>query len=708
MPDSLDATFPIGGGDEFIARCEILPGAGGCSYSITGGGAAVTGGLSGGQPPTPEPGVVAHVLPATLNVVVREGIRVSSGDARRQGPNAPAHVRTREESGAPWVNIFGVTGSGDGAQASRILSGTPGTQIVAQDFGFRIPLSAAVTGISVEIDRDVFGGIIDSESTSLVLCGASSGGTAIAGVLAVNPGFPSGMQRIDNNGAVVQAYAYTDNIFCIDSAGFAYSVEQVGANAIIRRAPIGDPLSGEAWTADLSASSTNFQAPNRIALDNDDRLFAAVNRAAATRAMDVYRLSQSDGSVVWNTPVTIPSLPSDSDEALLSIYANGGIVVVTTQSGLEYFAHVILDAETGAVLDTLLTDISLSNPMIETGVDADGNIYAVGEVYGEGPSARRIWPTTLMLGAVDFSESGVYVIKVDAATNSAYVGGSGIGYSRYLLDGGGLSWSAAYFEYTDLVVGRAGEVFVYKPDTSKVVRLDPTTKAEMWTADAIANGLVPHPPLSSVVITPLAALFDEGYETSGGSYACTLSPLTPTGVGAHRLSASLDDVAGWLPADVNNISFGVVYAASGSGVVRVDAIRVYVDYAAQFSDALEGKRPNGLAGVAVAPSGRRVAVGVAGKALYSDDGVTWTEAVTPTVATLLDVTWDYKLGRFVAVGRGVVIAGDGATWARVDALIPETLWEVRSDRKTRALAAMGEGGVSASPDTLGNWLTRYT
>jgi hypothetical protein len=43
-----------------------------------------------------------------------------------------------------------------------------------------------------------------------------------------------------------------------------------------------------------------------------------------------------------------------------------------------------------------------------------------------------------------------------------------------------------------------------------------------------------------------------------------------------------------------------------------------------------------------------------------DDGVTWTEAVTPTVATLLDVTWDYKAGQFVAVGRGVILVGDGA------------------------------------------------
>lgn len=79
-------------------------------------------------------------------------------------------------------------------------------------------------------------------------------------------------------------------------------------------------------------------------------------------------------------------------------------------------------------------------------------------------------------------------------------------------------------------------------------------------------------------------------------------------------------------------------------------MRVAVDYAGAFGESLPAKRTNGLSGVAISRTGRRVAVGVNGKVLYSDDGTTWLAADSGTVATLLDVVCAND--RFVAVGRG--------------------------------------------------------
>lgn len=529
MPNPpLEAGRPIGGGDEFVPRCEIQPGFSGCDYSLVSGGVVSDGSFKASQQPKPQPPTVVNQGPVTLDVVVHEAIRISSNDARRQGFNAPRHARTRAQSGATWSNVRAISQAGEGAEASHALGGSLGTQLVAQDFGFRIPLASDITGVTVEIDRDVFGGTLDEETVSLVVCGVGT----------------------------VSAHRHWRFLFTepgSDGGDAAYVAE-----VQLRSEPGGSDQTGSG----IPSADGDNQSPASEAFDNSTATY-------------------------W-------------------------------------------------------------------GVDNSGYPHWLAYDFGSG-NERAI---------------AEYLLTSGTSGEIAINGGMPKGWSFQWADSPSGPWTT--------VDSRTSE-----PDWMP-------TQTRTYAAGA--------------AITPVGLLLDEGYETSEGTYSCTLTPLTVTS-GAHGLTASLDDASGWTPDEVNDLSFGVVYSARGSGVVRVDAVRVAVDYAGAFGESLPAKRANGLAGVAVSRTGRRVAVGANGKVLYSDDGETWLPANSGTNATLLDVVW--AADRFIAVGRGVIIESQaGETWTNVPSP-PETLYEVLYDRLAGRLMAVGESGVQAAPDAAGNWLTRY-
>ncbi len=93
------------------------------------------------------------------------------------------------------------------------------------------------------------------------------------------------------------------------------------------------------------------------------------------------------------------------------------------------------------------------------------------------------------------------------------------------------------------------------------------------------------------------------------------------------------------------------------------------------TDILQGVAFGGAAG-----SEKFVAVGKAGKILYSSDGMTWSPAVSNITTALYSVTWNQ--GFFVAVGDDVTIltSPDGITWTiRVsDAAFLGTLNDLRA------------------------------
>jgi hypothetical protein len=160
-------------------------------YDIPVTPAPVTGGI-GGQPPvtyyppaytpppvtyTPTPVVSQNTEqptgPARLDITVSESFALSTGDAKVTPWMSPRYVQEREIQTNRWVNINGVvTGA---TPASVVLDDALSTQLIMQDFGFRIPDGARIEGFELELTRKVTAGGAESSLRAVAYAGYNPG-----------------------------------------------------------------------------------------------------------------------------------------------------------------------------------------------------------------------------------------------------------------------------------------------------------------------------------------------------------------------------------------------------------------------------------------------------------------------------------------------------------------------------------------------------
>jgi hypothetical protein len=100
---------------------------------------------------------VASVTPNPLTIPTSNISTVTAG------PNFP-------RSGTGWTNASAIEANTD-AYASVQLNNQGAPELVAQDFGFNIPLNATITGLSITIKRQLIGGISPTLSTVVVFVG---------------------------------------------------------------------------------------------------------------------------------------------------------------------------------------------------------------------------------------------------------------------------------------------------------------------------------------------------------------------------------------------------------------------------------------------------------------------------------------------------------------------------------------------------------
>lgn len=677
----LDASQPVGGGDEYVQRCEIPEGGSGCVYDIEVGGTTLTGSFRQDQQPQPQPPAVVSQGSVTLDVSVVEGIRFSSNDTRRQGFNSPNYFRTRDAGAEEWVNLYGMAVASDGTQAIQRIGGTLGKQIVAQDFGFRIPLASSIARITIEIDRSAIGEITD-ESASLIVCGAESGGAAQVMFSAE----VSNVYLLDAaSGSVLTTQAQSDFAVATDSAGNFYSA--VGGQ-LTKYGPDFSVL----WTLAIDVL---------VAVDENDRVFIA-EPSATSSPLYVKRLNPDTGATLWATDAYDVGIGGGQN--VFALQATGGNVMAARfNPGTD--AVFLLDVS-GAITDTI--SITSTNKLA---LAPDGHVYEHDASESGGELSRLTSPTWSVFVPGEPPPASITRLIHDPVNNTLYARNNQ-DIQRYSTTDGSLIWSVTKTGPEDLGLDDSGNLYVSLWDdvagVAKIIRIDPSNGATVWTSPAVgdnSSGVITGYGGSSTELVNL--LLDEGRVTDAGTYSCALTPLTTISSTARKLVLSIDDASAWTPEQINDISFGVTYSSAGSGVVIADAVRIAVDYFGAFGESLPAKRPKGLSGVTVSSWGRRVVVGVNGKILWSDDGLTWTPADSGTNATLLDVVW--AKNRYVAVGRGIILeSGDAEAWSRIIGP-PEALYDVDYNRLNRKVIALGENGVQAMPSKIGEpWLTRYS
>ena len=98
--------------------------------------------------------------PARLDITVSESFALSTGDAKVTPWMSPRYVQEREIQTNRWANLMGAVGGP--TPASVDLSTDLSTQLVVQDFGFRLPNGAVVLGAEIEVSRKVVGGSAES------------------------------------------------------------------------------------------------------------------------------------------------------------------------------------------------------------------------------------------------------------------------------------------------------------------------------------------------------------------------------------------------------------------------------------------------------------------------------------------------------------------------------------------------------------------
>lgn len=134
--------------------------------SGTGGDTVNPGGASPGTVTSVDDGTAAS-LPLSLDVVLREGFRVSGGEQYQQTVT-PDSV-DEGTTGTKWVELPGLMA---GTSSASVVLGADASAAELTFSGFRppLPLGARITAIQVDVDRTIASGSLASEGVTMRQC----------------------------------------------------------------------------------------------------------------------------------------------------------------------------------------------------------------------------------------------------------------------------------------------------------------------------------------------------------------------------------------------------------------------------------------------------------------------------------------------------------------------------------------------------------
>lgn len=149
-------------GEGYSSFSEVMP---------TGG---TTGGLvgtpfTGGAPEASYSAPAPVYVPKSLDVVVKEGMLVSNGDAKSSGLQTGDYVDNRG-TGTAWDNIQAILSSDDVYATVELSAGVSSQELFVQGFNFNLPPDAELLGLEVEVERSVIRGSVASDTASVGVC----------------------------------------------------------------------------------------------------------------------------------------------------------------------------------------------------------------------------------------------------------------------------------------------------------------------------------------------------------------------------------------------------------------------------------------------------------------------------------------------------------------------------------------------------------
>ena len=677
--------------------------------------------------------------PARLDITVSESFALSTGNAKVTPWMSPRYVQEREIQANRWANLLGLANGT--TPTSVILDDALSTQLVVQDFGFRVPEGATIEGIEVEIDRKVVGGATEKslrvvgqasyspselvkardayswkhshltseyDSSYFASNGAVivSGGTPASGQSpllyrsadygetwsSINPGLPTnsdikGIAAAANGVWIATVYGYTDAYRVIRSTdnGVTWSTISTGAMSLV------------AFPSTIATNGAGVwvfgETQGRLIYSVDDGL---------TWSQAAFSFSESGGRSKWVTTVLY-------DGVKFIAFAD------TTSAGPDINEAQIANSPNG-------TSWTLRHQMPAL-VEAGGypSIVNGAAVYLENPYPT---PTNKVWVSVNNGDTWTqYNTPPGVGTGPGYTAFYDPVREKYLWSGAySDSWSVVY-ESPDL-----------PPTTFRIVSdVDDAFHGE-WTQYQFHNAGVfldrygvRHEEVDVLVGLsgglPASAIHNEGLSLPGGSFIYRANVFQYGGTeddlrSSHKKTyghsrkrgsdpAAEEGAQAWTAAEINSPSFGFGYRPEGTqGILEIGAVRARIHYRTDpTTDTIPAKRANGLAGVAESPSGVKVAVGVNGKILRKPaNNPTWSAVSSGTTVSLNAVEWVGD--RFIAVGMfGMALDGgaDGSTWTRIATGAVTGLWAIKRVPESLRAIAVGNDDYAFERSSLGAW-----
>lgn len=715
-----------------------LPGAGGY-YDIP-----VTGYDPGSTGFSPDAGSSSGTAqpsgPARLDITVSESFALSTGDTKVTPWMSPRYVQEREIQANRWANLMGAAGGP--TPASVDLSTDLSTQLVVQDFGFRVPNGAVVLGVEIEVSRKVVGGSAESSGRWLSTDGFYSGSSA--GVYRSYLGYQ---------------YANPSKI----DVSFSHVIGTDGQYTIASGSAISGQQAQILYSSDYGA--TWNVATHSLPVNYEVRGIAIAGSMAVASVygyVDTYKVLRStDYGATW---AIVDTGVSVSNHFTTSIATNKTGTFVFGVEGGDIFYSIDNGATWTSVSSGLSTgggfSVALRYVLFDgtkfiaiAGSGPAGTAQIMNSTDGISWTLRYQAPAGVVYGSYPtLGGSYIFLPEPDGADRRiTYSADNGDTWARAAYPEdifGNYFWSTVYDPVRDkyLFLGTYANwwsVLAESPDFPPTsFRILADTEAEhhgdwsQWSAPVLAGTVqdrygVRYEEVRLLVggtgdpLAPADAIYDEGLSISGGTFAYRETFLSMDGAqdDLHNVAKKTfggptrrgsdpnvaDGAQAWTADEVNAPSFGFGYQAEGaSGVLQIGDVRMRIHYRADpTTDTIPAKRSAGLSGVAESPAGVKVAVGVDGKILRKPaNNPTWASVASGTTVSLNAVEWVGD--RFVAVGMfGMALDGgaDGSTWTRIDTGAVTSLWAIERVPNSLRAVAVGNDDFSFERGRNGGWST---
>lgn len=711
----------------------------------------VTAYQPGGTGLSPNPGGsqgTAMPSGAVQEVVVREGIAFRDANQKRVTSwMRPRFVQERQIGANRWANLSGAKGGP--TPASITLTTDLSTQLVAQDFGFRLPENAEIVGIETEITRKVVGGAVEKS------------------VRAVGHGYYYPAELVAGD----DLYSFEHRYFTPIKFG---SVGKIAANGAFVVAVVDDNSTGtesprayrstdygKTW-AQIStgvAAGRNMKgiaaAPNgtfvatvdqnvgqaRILRSTDNgQTWSLVNAAVMSGVLFMSRIA-TDGAGTWVCGSDGGSIFYSVDDGLT--WSTAGFSFSTSGGYSEWVGDIVHDGTKFVALANYTT----TSGAVNEGQIANSPNGSAWTLRYQAATDVANWRLQVVNGTLVSTEGdlasadkvtystdhGDTWSRADLPESPEATGVNAFSYVIYDPVRAKYLWLGAYADWWSLVY----ESPDFPPTSLRMLQGTDAEHLGEWAQNNLVIAAtfndrygVRHEEVTLLVggtgdFTPADAIYDEGLAIPGGAFTYRSTFLSLGGAeddlrnahpktygGPERRGSNANNEDGaqaWTATEINAPSFGIGYQAEGTqGMLQVGGIRVRVHYRGDFAnETLPAKRPQGLAGVAEAPDGTKVAVGAEGRILRKPaNSGTWAPVASGVNVSLNDVAWVGD--RFIAVGFGGVTLDGGATgstWTRVDSGAVTSLWAIRRVPGTLRAVAVGSDEFAFERSRQGTWQT---